>query len=50
MLEIIKKIREKEEIKKELHKYNLKIDDIKQLTLKNVDGKIYVELKVEKEL
>lgn len=46
--ELIKLVTDSEEIKSEISKYQINIEDIKQLKIKNIDGRIYVELKVKK--
>ncbi len=46
--ELIKIVTDKEEIKAEISKYQIMLEDIKQLKIKNIDGRIYVELKVKK--
>lgn len=46
--EVVKKIVDKEEIKREMSKYQICLEDIEHLKIKNIDGKIYVEVKVKK--
>ena len=47
-MELVKKVTDKEEIKAELGSYQVNVEDIEQLKIKNIDGRIYIELKVKK--
>lgn len=48
VVEIVKTLTDKEQIKKELGTVEILVQDIQQLKVKNIDGKIYIELKVKK--